>query len=170
MHMLVLTMFYLSLLIITSMWIIFWICLNSNQIKPNLTFLTGLRANFNWQGLPFFFLKLVPLLPMDLTNSFSYSHNNYFPKILSTIYKEFLIRIRCFFWVFLVGVFLLFFFYLFFLFFFSFFVFFLIYTGCPVPGYNGADCNISCYDADCRKSHVETGTCRGCFGSSFLMK
>ncbi|XP_052693361.1 adhesion G protein-coupled receptor L3-like [Crassostrea angulata] len=35
--------------------------------------------------------------------------------------------------------------------------------GCPVPGYNGADCNISCYDADCRKSHVETGTCQGCF-------
>lgn len=124
MHMLVLTMFYLSLLIITSMWIIFWL---SNPIKPNLTFLTGLRANFNWQGLPFFFLKLVPLLPMDLTNSFSYSYNNYFPKTLSTIYKEFLIRIRCF-WVFFGGCFfvVVFFFYLFFFFFFFFlFCFFL---------------------------------------------
>lgn len=131
MHVLVLTMFYLALLIITSMSILFWICLNSNPIKPILTFLTGLRANFNWQGLPFFFLKLVPLLPMDLTNSFSYSHNNYFPKILSTIYKEFLIRIRCF-WVFFGGCFFCCFFFLFVVFFwvfFSFFVFFKFIQG-----------------------------------------
>ncbi|XP_052693345.1 uncharacterized protein LOC128171591 [Crassostrea angulata] len=34
--------------------------------------------------------------------------------------------------------------------------------GCPVPGYNGDDCYISCSDPDCRKSHVKTGTCQGC--------
>ncbi|XP_065925841.1 adhesion G protein-coupled receptor B1-like [Magallana gigas] len=34
--------------------------------------------------------------------------------------------------------------------------------GCPLPGYTGDDCYISCSDPDCRKSHVKTGTCQGC--------
>uniref|UniRef100_A0A8W8P2P9 Uncharacterized protein n=1 Tax=Magallana gigas TaxID=29159 RepID=A0A8W8P2P9_MAGGI len=36
-----------------------------------------------------------------------------------------------------------------------------IFLGCPVSGYNGDDCYISCSDPDCRKSHVKTGTCQG---------
>lgn len=38
----------------------------------------------------------------------------------------------------------------------------VFFLGCPVPGYNGDDCYISCSDPDCRKSHVKTGTCQGC--------
>ncbi|XP_052693314.1 adhesion G protein-coupled receptor E3-like isoform X3 [Crassostrea angulata] len=38
--------------------------------------------------------------------------------------------------------------------------------GCPVLGHYGADCNVSCSDADCCYSHVETGTCQGCYSES----
>ncbi|XP_052693845.1 protein draper-like isoform X1 [Crassostrea angulata] len=34
--------------------------------------------------------------------------------------------------------------------------------GCPITGYYGSNCSVSCPDVNCRYCHIETGTCQGC--------
>nr|XP_034315952.1 adhesion G protein-coupled receptor E3 isoform X2 [Crassostrea gigas] len=34
--------------------------------------------------------------------------------------------------------------------------------GCPVTGYFGSNCCVSCPDVNCQYCHIETGTCQGC--------